>query len=81
MRTEVAEVYDKFYRIKLSDAQIEAIAKTAGIPPSDTPHLAALPALGLPAPGTVPGAANEPGRRGLPTNPPVTTTPSYMMPK
>lgn len=89
LRSLMADFYDKFYGIKLTDAQIEEIAKTAGIPPSDTPHLAALPALGT-APGTgpngansaAPGAVNEPGRRGvLPTSPPVTTTPSYLMPK
>ena len=92
LRSLMADFYDKFYGIKLTDAQIEAIAKTAGIPPSDTPHLAALPALGTgatpgtAAPGTnsgAPGAVNEPGRRGVLPNetPPVTTTPSYLMPK
>ena len=89
LRNLMADFYDKFYGIKLTDAQIETIAKTAGIPPSDTPHLAALPALGaVPntanpgAPG-VPGAVNEPGRRGVLPNeaPPETTTPSYLMPK
>jgi iron complex transport system substrate-binding protein len=90
LRTLMQDFYDKFYGIKLTDAQIEAIAKTAGIPASDTPHLAALPAiLGTPAPsaapgaaGAVPGAVNEPGRRGaLPSGSPPMTTPSYMMPK
>lgn len=79
LRSLMADFYNKFYGIKLTDAQIEAIAKTAGIPPSDTPHLSALPALGTTpnganpaAPETgvpgitpgVPGAVNEPGRRG-----------------
>ena len=83
LRSLMQDFYDKFYAIKLSDAQIEAIAKTAGIPPSDTPHLAALPPLTGAAPGIgAPGAVNEPGRRGLlPTSPPATTTPSYLMPK
>jgi iron complex transport system substrate-binding protein len=90
LRSLMADFYDKFYGIKLTDAQIEAIAKTAGIPPSDTPHLAALPALGtVPGAGVpgaasgVPGAVNEPGRRGvLPDETqPATTTPSYLMPK
>lgn len=85
LRTLMADFYDKFYGIKLTDAQIEEIAKTGGIPPSDTPHLAALPGLGTVPGGTSsapPGAVNEPGRRGvLPGAPPVTTTPSYMMPK
>ncbi len=85
LRSLMSDFYDKFYGIKLTDAQIETIAKTAGVPASDTPHLAALPPIGLlPNTGTpgaaVPGAVNEPGRRGvLPTGP--TTTPSYLMPK
>jgi len=82
LRSLMADFYDKFYGVKVSDAQIEAIAKTAGIPPSDTPHLAALPPIGAPLPSAVPGAVNEPGRRGLlPTSPPIATTPSYLMPK
>jgi iron complex transport system substrate-binding protein len=83
LRNLMQDFYDKFYGIKLTDAQIEAIAKTAGIPPSDTPHLAALPPIGSPLPTTgVPGAVNEPGRRGiLPNEGPIPTTPSYAMPK
>jgi len=89
LRSLMADFYDKFYGIKLTDAQIEAIAQTAGIPPSDTPHLAALPPLGsgsnaVPIPDTnagVPGAVNEPGRRGFLPSPMVPTTPSYNMPK
>jgi iron complex transport system substrate-binding protein len=88
LRSLMADFYDKFYGIKLTDAQIEAIAKTAGIPPSDTPHLASLPPLGsgngLPDTNpAAPGAVNEPGRRGFLPNPaaPLPTTPSYNMPK
>jgi iron complex transport system substrate-binding protein len=83
LRSLMTDFYDKFYGIKLTDKEIEAIAKTAGIPASDTPHLAALPPLvGGPLPNTgVPGAVNEPGRRGLVPTPVVPTTPSYGMPK
>jgi iron complex transport system substrate-binding protein len=83
VRTLMGDFYDKFYGIKLSDAQIEAIAKTAGIPASDAPHMTALPPLGTqPLPNDVPGAVNEPGRRGLlPNTNPLPTTPSYLMPK
>jgi iron complex transport system substrate-binding protein len=80
----VADFYDHFYAIKISDAQIDALAKTAGIPPSDTPHLASLPAItGGPLNPNAPGAVNEPGRRGfLPDQTPsIPTTPSYEMPK
>ncbi len=85
LRALMVDFYDKFYGIKVSDARVEAVAKTAGIPPSDTPHLSSLPQMG-PLPNTgVPGAVNEPGRRGLlpqglPNAPPA-TTPSYMLPK
>jgi iron complex transport system substrate-binding protein len=51
LRSLMQDFYDKFYGIKLTDKQIEAIAKTAGIPPSDTPHLAALPPMGEPFAG------------------------------
>ena len=82
LRTLMQDFYDKFYGIKLTDKQIEAIAKTAGIPPSDTPHLAALPPIGGGLPNTgAPGAVNEPGRRGLVPTPLAPTTPSYGMPK
>jgi iron complex transport system substrate-binding protein len=86
LRELMVEFYDKFYGLKVNDQQAEAVAKTAGIPPSDTPHLSALPPMGsTPNPG-VPGAVNEPGRRGyvpegLPNNSPPPTTPSYMLPK
>jgi iron complex transport system substrate-binding protein len=92
LRSLMTDFYDKFYGIKLSDKQVEAIAKTAGIPASDTPHLAQLPSLGgtPPAPlplGSAPGAVNEPGRRGILPNglpneaAPPATTPSYLLPK
>jgi iron complex transport system substrate-binding protein len=86
LRSLMQDFYDKFYGIKLTDKQIEAIAKTAGIPPSDTPHLATLPPMGEPLPNAgvntgMPGAVNEPGRRGLLPTPLAPTTPSYNKPK
>jgi iron complex transport system substrate-binding protein len=77
VRSLAQDLYDKFYGIKLSDAQIDAIAKTAGIPASDTPHLADLPLGGTGAP---PPGVTEPGRNGLAPLP-ATTTPSDLMPK
>src|SRR5262249_50823542 len=35
LRALMVDFYAKFYGIKVSDAQVEAVAKTAGIPPSD----------------------------------------------
>jgi iron complex transport system substrate-binding protein len=78
VRSLAQDFYSKFYGIKLSDKEIDATARTAGIPPSDTPHLADLPlgGTGAPPPG------GDPGRGGpLPALPAVPTTPSYLMPK
>lgn len=77
VRSQVQDFYDKFYGVKLSDAQVEAIAKAAGIPPSDTPHLAALPLNGAPPASLLgtSGAVNEPGRRGVLSAPGSTPTP------
>ena len=74
VRSLTQDFYDKFYGITLSDQQVEAIARTAGIPASDTPHLADLPLGGT---GVAPANA-PPGRGGM--APPM-TTPSYLMPK
>ena len=74
VRSLAQDFYDKFYGITLTDKQIDAIAKTAGIPASDTPHLADLPLGGT---GVTP--ANAPPGRGGMTLP--QTTPSYLMPK
>ncbi len=76
VRSLAQDFYDKFYGITLTDNQIEAIAKTAGIPASDTPHLADLPLGGT---GVAPANA-PPGRGGVMPQMP-TTTPSYLMPK
>ena len=67
----------------LGDCQIrppvEPADRVAGL--DAAPHLAALPIGNVPAEG-VPGAVNEPGRRGiLPNAGPPATTPSYLMPK
>jgi iron complex transport system substrate-binding protein len=75
VRQLAQDLADKFYGIKLSDAEIAAIAKTAGIPESDTPHLADLPLSGT----GIPPSVTPPGR-GVPA-PEVPTTPSYQMPR
>jgi iron complex transport system substrate-binding protein len=75
VRSLAQDFYDKFYGITLTDEQIDATAKTAGIPASDTPHLADLPLTGTGTPGAPP-----PGRGGIAPALPQ-TTPSYLMPK
>jgi len=78
VRSLAQDFYDKFYAIKLSDKQIDAIAQTAGVPASDTPHLADLSLTGT---GTPPPGGGPPGRSGLTPLPELPTTPSYLMPK
>jgi iron complex transport system substrate-binding protein len=77
VRSLAQDFYDKFYGITLTDKQIDAIAKTAGIPASDTPHLADLPLGGT---GVTPANA-PPGRGGMTPPQMPATTPSYLMPK
>jgi iron complex transport system substrate-binding protein len=58
------EFYSQFYGIKLSDQQVAAIAKSAGISLSETPNLGNLPPLPAPGPGLPPAGVGPPGRRG-----------------
>jgi iron complex transport system substrate-binding protein len=53
------DFYDKFYGVKLSEKQIAAIARGAGIRASDTPTIAQLPLTGTGAP---PPGMGPPGR-------------------
>jgi iron complex transport system substrate-binding protein len=85
LRTNVREFYDKFYRIKLSDRQLEALVRPAGVPPAETGQALGVPLLGaepVPLPGgappTTPGL-RPPGRGGtpgLPGYPPSTAPPN-----
>ena len=63
LRASVREFYDKFYRIKLSDRQLETLIRPAGAPTGETGQMLGVPILGaepVPLPGEVP---NSPGRR------------------
>jgi iron complex transport system substrate-binding protein len=78
LRTNVREFYDKFYRIKLSDRQLEALVRPAGMPPGETGQALGVPLLGaepVPLPGGAPpnsmglrppGRGGTPGLRGYP---------------
>jgi hypothetical protein len=61
LRASACEFYDKFYRIKLTNARLEAMVRAAGVPPPDVLHPAGEPLVGL-------GAA--PPLAGLPTGTP-----------
>jgi iron complex transport system substrate-binding protein len=79
LRATVRDFYDKFYRIKLSDRQLEALVRPAGAPTGETGQMLGVPILGaepVPLPGG--GPPNTPGLRppgrggtpGLPGYPP-----------
>jgi iron complex transport system substrate-binding protein len=72
LRATVREFYDRFYRIKLSDRQLEALVRPAGAPTGETGQMLGVPILGaepVPLPGS--GQPNSmglrpPGRGGTP---------------
>jgi len=79
LRATVRDFYDKFYRIKLSDRQLEALVRPAGAPTGETGQMLGVPILGAePVPLPSGGPPNTPGLRppgrggtpGLPGYPP-----------
>jgi iron complex transport system substrate-binding protein len=71
LRTNVREFYDKFYRIKLTDRQLEALVRPAGLSAGESPRIG-VPLLGaepVPFPNAAPNApapsGRPPGRGGL----------------
>ena len=72
LRTSVCEFYDLFYRIKLTNAQVEAMVRPAGAPPPETTRGAgeSIPGLGpMPSTPTTPAPST-------PTTPPASAAPS-----
>jgi len=75
LRASVREFYDKFYRIKLTDRQLEALARPAGAPTGETGQTLGVPLLGaepvpLPSGPSNPSGSRPPGRGGPPGSPP-----------
>jgi iron complex transport system substrate-binding protein len=75
VRTIAADLYEKFYGIKLTEAQVDALVRRAGVAKSDTTvgiplaGLTGAPALAMPpttetTPPTVVPGLPPPGRRG-----------------
>jgi len=78
LRASVREFYDKFYRIKLSDKQLEALVRRAEAQPGETRRPIDVPLLGaepvpLPAPSPVP--QGRPPGRGSPLPSPLPGAP------
>ncbi|HEX3863566.1 MAG TPA: ABC transporter substrate-binding protein [Stellaceae bacterium] len=61
LRTTTCDFYDKFYRIKLGNKQLEAMMRPAGAPPPELPGMAAEPLVGL---GAAPPSSLPPGAPG-----------------
>jgi iron complex transport system substrate-binding protein len=81
LRASVREFYDKFYRIKLTDRQLEALVRPAGAPTGETGQMLGVPILGaepVPLPGGPPNSSGSrpPGREGPPGSPPSGAPPS-----
>jgi iron complex transport system substrate-binding protein len=70
LRATVREFYDKFYRIKLTDRQLEALVRPAGAPTGETGQMLGVPILGaepVPVPsGPSYGPQGRPPGRGGP---------------
>ncbi|MFI4947937.1 MAG: ABC transporter substrate-binding protein [Alphaproteobacteria bacterium] len=58
LRGAVCDFYDKFYRIKLTNAQMEAMVRPAGVPPVEVMRPVGEPLVGL---GTLPASPPPPG--------------------
>jgi iron complex transport system substrate-binding protein len=72
LRANVREFYDKFYGVKLSDKQLEALVRRAEASPGETRRPIDVPLLGaepvpLPSgPANAPSGSRPPGRGGVP---------------
>jgi iron complex transport system substrate-binding protein len=83
LRTMTCDFYDKFYRIRLTNAQVDALVVPAGAPPPEAPRPFAEPLVGLnaappsPLPPGIPGVADVPTPLppGIPGITDVPTTP------
>jgi iron complex transport system substrate-binding protein len=62
LRASVREFYDKFYRVKLSDKQLEALVRRAEAQPGETRRPIDVPLLGA-EPVPLPGPSNAPQGR------------------
>jgi len=68
----VRDFYDRFYGVKLTDKQLEALVRPAEARPGETKTPIGVPLLGaepVPLPGATPNAApgiRPPGRGGIP---------------
>jgi len=81
LRASVRDFYDKFYRVQLSDRQLETLVRPAEAHAGETRRPIGVPILGaepVPLPGTPPNGPGlrPPGRGGTPGYPPPAATPN-----
>lgn len=70
LRSTACDFYDKFYRIRLTNAQLEAMVRPAGAAPLEAPRQLAEPLVGL---GAAPSSTLPPGTPGALTVPTAPT--------
>ena len=78
LRASVREFYDKFYRIKLNDKQLEALVRRAEAQPGETRRPIDVPLRGaepVPLPGPSPAPQGRPPGRGSPLPSPLPGAP------
>jgi iron complex transport system substrate-binding protein len=94
MRATTCDFYDKFYRIRLTNGQLEKMLRAAGLPPSGTtvPNIEPLVGLGAAPPSTltpsaptsvpptVPLTPSAPSAPSSRSTPPPSTSPSAQVP-
>jgi iron complex transport system substrate-binding protein len=81
LRASVRDFYDKFYRVQLTDRQLETLVRPAEAHAGETRRPIDVPILGaepVPLPGTPPNGPGlrPPGRGGTPGYPPPAATPN-----
>lgn len=76
LRSTACDFYDKFYRIRLTNAQLEAMVRPAGAPPPDTLRNLGEPLVGL---GAAPQSSLPSGTPGG-ISTPVPTAPNLNQP-
>ena len=73
LRATTCEFYDKFYRIKLTNAQIEGLVRPAGAPPIEVRRPISEPLVGL---GAAPPSSLSSGTPGAAKTPPAAPPPA-----
>jgi iron complex transport system substrate-binding protein len=77
LRTDVCDFYDRFYRVKLTNAAVEAMVRGAGIPPAENGQNLPEPLVGI---GAAPPSALAPTPSAAPGRTPAAAPPGALSP-